>query len=184
MGLFEKLGLVESEPDLTVSTPSTQNADAPIASPVRVEESTDDGDAFIAEVYAAIQCDEKQDIFLLRNYLKELPNEMPDDTKVSVTKTFLSVAGFDGRGMQDNAKLRREILLSSLMQFKEKQVAAIAEHEENISQMKEMIAAAQAEIAQIRKATDDIERRVNAEAEMLQKHEDFAAVVVKAGEQN
>lgn len=184
MGLFEKLGLVESEPDLSTSDPSALNTEEYIVPPVNVEESTDDGDAFIAEVYAALQCDEKQDIFLLRNYLKELPNEMPDDTKVSVTKTFLSVAGFDGTGMRDNAKLRRETLLSSLMQFKEKQAAAIAEHEENISQMKEMIAAAQAEIAQIKKAADNIERRVNAEAEMLQKHEEFAAAVVKAGEQN
>ena len=182
MGLLEKLKLVETD-----APPETTATNVPISEPptatVSVQESVSDESTFIEDVYAAIPCEEGKDIFLLRDYIKELPNEMPDQTKVSVTRTFLNVAQFDDLGMLENAKLRRQTLASSLDEFKAKQEGVVSEHEANIAQMKEMIVSAQTEIAQIKKRTEDIEHCVKDEIESLIQYEEFAAAVVKAGEQ-
>ena len=172
MGFLEKFKLVEEDKQVTKETPPESEP-----TPVSVDAVGENAE-FVSDVYARMQMDSKEDIFLLRDYIATLPVEMPDETKAQVVSGILSVSGVDPQKLSENAAARRASLTEAYEAYEQKNKAEIQTREADIESMKQMISTAQAEIYRIEANLKETQGAVTQELEQLDQYRVFADKVL------
>ena len=142
--LFEKLGLVESETEMEITTGDVNLnlADLGIESQPQVQAEVPAGDVLdVSVVYNAnnLNPDDRITVYKIQDMLASLPAEMPSKTKKTTIKSLMATLGYNVAEIEDDAARRIEILKSVGNDKKDALFAEINNNDRQIESMKEEI---------------------------------------------
>lgn len=174
MGLFDKLGLVETNEKKEMGVGTLDFETALRAGGIQQEEYVQEVDIDTAnvvtpeEIYAAAYLtDLSKSIFKVDEIKKVLPASMTEETKKQSVIGMMTVSNITVEEVVSDANARTEALLGTLQKSTNETEAIIADGEEQIKQHEAEIEALRARIEERKKTQEEQNKVINAELEKV-----------------
>lgn len=173
MGLFEKLGLVETL-DEGVGDFYHPEETEQLVDPVSVNIPEETNETLVLDIYHENEMgDMSQSIFKVDELINSLPKEMPTASKLASVKAILSNFGISSDAVLKDSEKREEILNAALSGIVDKMQKEILDKEQEIESYKEKIFTLEKEIARLNGVMDNSRHLIECELERVERLREF-----------
>lgn len=173
MGLFEKLGLVETLNEGMGDFYQSEEAEE-FVEPISVNIPEENNETLVLDIYHENEMgDMSQSIFKVDELINSLPKEMPTASKLASVKSILSNFGIGSDTVLKDAEKREEILNAALSGIVDKMQKEILDKDQEIESYKERISALEKEIAQLNAVMDNSKHLIECELERVERLREF-----------
>lgn len=162
MGLLERMGLVERD---GLSDLNCQSITMPS---MEIEADVKDVEDVVNAIYEQNGLSDKStSIYTVQALISTLPQEMPTPTMQTTVAGILAVSGKDVHDLLNDATRRLETLAAARSKIVGERGTEIAEAENDIERLKEMIGQAQVKIHEAEGVIEATKRDIDAECDAI-----------------